>query len=602
MLDKLFNSKVRASLLSLFLLNKDKQYYIQEVAREVEGDPANIFRELKKLEKMGILSSQREGNLKYFRANTDLPLLAPLTKLFEEYAAIKLGEWFLIEEIPGYSPSALYHAFSMEFVNRHYNEMKFGVPVSKILNIYHDGVCGMWMLRSEFDKIVDRLMGILIKEPEWMENYLTNLAEKVDLLKEKAKALEEINLAALDNSSLYQLYEDYINAYGDVAVCAWIQAGVDYGDSALSKHFLKLIDNRIKELNLKDVSAGELFSTLTTPLETSAITEEHDELILIIERIIQDHDLKRYFRDSETRLVVKDLAGIDPEINRLIEEHTEKYGWIGYGLLGPSWGKEYFIDLISSLIRQGTTKGEKRLNYDALEKRLHEAEEKLKLSPEEKRLFSVSRSLVSTKGTRKDVTFYFYSMMENVYREIGRRFYLSLNQVRFMYPPEIKTALLTERFNVERINQRPNKSLWQSELNGKDIFLEGTKVDGFLKKLRLKTTEVGEVKMLLGDCACPGRVRGVVKIVNVVADIAKVEAGDVLVSFATNPDLVPAMKKAGAIVTDAGGITCHAAIVSRELNIPCVIGTKIGTKALHDGDLLDVDATHGKILVIERAQ
>ncbi len=76
-------------------------------------------------------------------------------------------------------------------------------------------------------------------------------------------------------------------------------------------------------------------------------------------------------------------------------------------------------------------------------------------------------------------------------------------------------------------------------------------------------------------------------------DMAKLQQGDVLVSVATNPALLPAMKKASAIVTNMGGLTCHAAIVSRELGIPCVIGTKIATKWLKDGDKIEVDANTG---------
>ena len=76
------------------------------------------------------------------------------------------------------------------------------------------------------------------------------------------------------------------------------------------------------------------------------------------------------------------------------------------------------------------------------------------------------------------------------------------------------------------------------------------------------------------------------------------KAGDILISVATTPDLIPAIKKASAIVTDVGGITCHAAIISRELGIPCVVGTKISTKILKDGMIIDVDATHGKVDII----
>ena len=75
--------------------------------------------------------------------------------------------------------------------------------------------------------------------------------------------------------------------------------------------------------------------------------------------------------------------------------------------------------------------------------------------------------------------------------------------------------------------------------------------------------------------------------------MSKMEYGDILVAWATNPAIVPAMKKAAAIVTNEGGLTCHAAIVSRELNIPCIVGTKIATEVLKDGDIVEVDADNG---------
>jgi pyruvate,water dikinase len=76
--------------------------------------------------------------------------------------------------------------------------------------------------------------------------------------------------------------------------------------------------------------------------------------------------------------------------------------------------------------------------------------------------------------------------------------------------------------------------------------------------------------------------------------------GDIMVAHTTFPSLVPAMKKASAIITDDGGITCHAAIVSRELKTPCVVGTKIATKVLHDGDLVEVDASLGTIKIVKK--
>jgi pyruvate,water dikinase len=76
--------------------------------------------------------------------------------------------------------------------------------------------------------------------------------------------------------------------------------------------------------------------------------------------------------------------------------------------------------------------------------------------------------------------------------------------------------------------------------------------------------------------------------------------GEVLVTAATNPAFVVAMKKASAIVTDEGGVTCHAAILSRELGIPCVIGTKMATQVLRDGDKLKIDATEGIVKKVKK--
>ena len=102
-----------------------------------------------------------------------------------------------------------------------------------------------------------------------------------------------------------------------------------------------------------------------------------------------------------------------------------------------------------------------------------------------------------------------------------------------------------------------------------------------------------DIQEFKGQVACIGLVRGCVKIVNTTSDMHKVNDGDILVSIATNPDILPAMKKAAAFVTEQGGITSHAAIVAREMKKPCVIGTKIATKVLKDGDMVEVDAHKG---------
>ncbi|MBR9699192.1 hypothetical protein GOV09_01930 [Candidatus Woesearchaeota archaeon] len=103
---------------------------------------------------------------------------------------------------------------------------------------------------------------------------------------------------------------------------------------------------------------------------------------------------------------------------------------------------------------------------------------------------------------------------------------------------------------------------------------------------------------LFGTVANLGKVRGKVKILMEPDDFKLMEKGDVLVTSMTRPEFVPILKKAAAIVTDEGGLTCHAAIVARELDVPCIVGTKIATKVLKNGDSVEVNANHGVVRIL----
>ncbi|MFA6100167.1 MAG: PEP-utilizing enzyme [Patescibacteria group bacterium] len=139
------------------------------------------------------------------------------------------------------------------------------------------------------------------------------------------------------------------------------------------------------------------------------------------------------------------------------------------------------------------------------------------------------------------------------------------------------------------------------------IYFEGNIYIGsqneILKNLNIELKEIDskeKIDSIHGQSASNGVAKGHVKIILTSKDLGKVTEGDILVSPMTRPDFLPAMKIASAFVTDEGGITCHAAIVSREMNKPCVIGTKIATKVLHDGDEVEVDATSGVVNILKR--
>lgn len=148
----------------------------------------------------------------------------------------------------------------------------------------------------------------------------------------------------------------------------------------------------------------------------------------------------------------------------------------------------------------------------------------------------------------------------------------------YFFPQDIEWAYLKGRFYI--VQSRPITTLSTQRIAHSAEVDEDKKI----------------VPILQGQGASPGIATGPVKIVQSPKNIGKVKKGDILVSKMTSPDYVPAMKRAAAIVTDEGGITSHAAIVSRELGIPCVVGTGEATKILKDGLVVTVDGKAGVVV------
>ena len=144
----------------------------------------------------------------------------------------------------------------------------------------------------------------------------------------------------------------------------------------------------------------------------------------------------------------------------------------------------------------------------------------------------------------------------------------------------------------------PQDIEWAKE--GKELFIVQTRPITTIKKAdseNIKNTEISDqsTPILIGIPASPGIGTGEVRILKSPSEIEKVKKGDVLVAPMTSPDYVPAMKKAAAIITDEGGMTSHAAIVSREMGTPAIVGTKTATKDLKDGQLVTVNGKTGQV-------
>lgn len=150
--------------------------------------------------------------------------------------------------------------------------------------------------------------------------------------------------------------------------------------------------------------------------------------------------------------------------------------------------------------------------------------------------------------------------------------------------------------SIEEIEERKQGYIYYN----RKLYL-GEKMKNFEEKegITLVNEEAEETNQIKGTIAQKGKTAGKAKIVFETNQLNKVEKGDILVTPMTTPDFLPAMQKASAFVTDEGGVTCHAAIISREMKKPCIIGTKIATRVLKDGDWIEVDADNGIVRKIQ---
>lgn len=220
----------------------------------------------------------------------------------------------------------------------------------------------------------------------------------------------------------------------------------------------------------------------------------------------------------------------------------------------------------------------------------------LRLSRYAKNLIKIANLFGSWKDARKSGVYMGMHHFEKFLEEISRRRGLTTQQLNFLIYPEIVEVLKDKKDFSKEIRNRKQQAFFALTPKGYYI-ASGKKANAYFKYVAQNKPQ--QNTQIRGICACPGQVMGKVRVIRKTEDMKKFKLKEILVTNQTTPEFVPIMKKAAAIITEQGGITSHAAIVSRELGIPCVIGTRIATKALKDGDRVEVDAERGVVKKIQ---
>lgn len=199
------------------------------------------------------------------------------------------------------------------------------------------------------------------------------------------------------------------------------------------------------------------------------------------------------------------------------------------------------------------------------------------------------------------------SYLRRMLKIVSRQFGESQNYLKRCDIEEILDLFENERVNEKFIKARTKTYIMIADRK-KVLKLGGRKAERIINQF-LKTTEIDK-RQIIGTVANKGKITGQARVISCSYDnfdelksiMEKMRKGEVLVAETTSPELMIACKKAGAIITNQGGLMSHAAIVSREFNIPCIVGTGNATEIIKDGNLLEVDANKGIVKITKRAK
>jgi len=218
----------------------------------------------------------------------------------------------------------------------------------------------------------------------------------------------------------------------------------------------------------------------------------------------------------------------------------------------------------------------------------------LKPSKKERALFDRTRRMGYLKDFKDDAKRTRFCDAQAMYGEIARRMGAKLKEVSYMTADEITGFLATGKKADKRLVRERIESgfVLYYDSSHKVRCVSGGGVESALAEIGyMRTASLS--KDIAGVTASQGYAKGRAILVRSMSDLHKVKKGDIMVAIATVPDFVPAMERAAGIIAEEGGITSHAAIVSRELRLPCIVGAANVTKIIRDGDLVELDADNG---------
>jgi len=466
---------------------------------------------------------------------------------------------------------------------------------SCLVSFYRDFSEQYFLLKNECISAAAAIVGRALGDPTWLPAIIKEVKRQSDLLGTIFDPnLSSGMLTCQSVSEIVSLYTSHAERNRSLYKYARLPEALDRGVSYFSTYLRKYLRSR----GLAPNEAENAFRILTEPEEPSILAQELLEFDAILESVRKDPDrvARLLAAPKRARLL------LSPYTLSLLRAYSDKWRFLeyhGYGRRTPATDQQY-VDRLVEQIRAPAV-------FDAVgvRERLNRNRElrqqlfrQLNMDVEHRALFEIYPQIGAVKLYRRVQqlrNFYFLDMLMG---EIATRLGVDEWTVRCMLPEEVLDYLRSGQAVPLEVCNRAQGCTY-AFIEGREWVSTDPEVLSLQSPFQSKTCVLSDRSSLRGTVVCRGHAIGACKIVIRPGREQKLfKQGDILVSEATDPDLLKHISMAGAVLTEQGGVTSHAAIICRELGIPAITGIEGLLDRLKDGEIVEVDAIEGSVKAV----
>lgn len=461
--------------------------------------------------------------------------------------------------------------------------------------LFYDKDFGVWFsYLSEVEKSGMKAAKKFYHHPNQLRKLKTEYRACIKVIQEARQFVHQQSFSQLSYDELLDLYRTFIDVYERFWTVTIQSEITGYG---LNGYFTRVIPKYFKP-----EEETEVLSILTTSDDLSFYQKEEMVFYSILKSLKPSQTVLKNNKKFRNWLEAK-----HSRVDYKLQQHAQEYSWLMNNYKrGQPLPETYFYTRARQVLSVS----------DDLAREIRDIKKQFRSSLNKKRALlkklpagrlkfyaqQVVGDVVAWQDDRKGWQMRAQEVIYRFLQEFARRKKISLDKWHYLTPPEVWSVLVGALdFPHRDVKARQKRMFVPVDYKSYTIYT-GRIADKFYRAYRTgdRDKSVREVKGIVGSRGTPGLFRAKVQILRGPNQVKSFKKGRVLVAELTSPDYIAAIRKASAIITDHGGLTSHAAVVAREFNIPCIVGTKNATQAFSNGDLVEINATRGIIKRVKK--